>query len=193
MYNNIINKFRWGNFDKKECFIDESYMPSVHSTQFGMVRLASELARLGQKEKAVNVLDKFFTAFPHMNFPLDDNRVAPQVFSMYYSLDAADKAKPHLVTMYKALVEKQLFFDALKGSDAELFADDKEMNLYLLDNLLQLVATKKDEAFQKELLDLSAGLDENFQKQAKQTLSAPPPSMNPTAPNTSTTSDTGTK
>jgi hypothetical protein len=185
MYNNIMTKFRWGNFDKKECFIDESYMPSVHSIQFGMVRLASELAKAGQKEKAINILDKFFAAFPHMNFPLDDNRVAPQIFAMYYSLDAVDKAKPHMIEMYKALVEKQNFFDALKGSDANLFEEEKQMNLYLLDNILQLVATKKDDAFQKELLDLSASLDENFQKQAKQTLSAPPP------PNTPMLEDTG--
>ena len=57
MFDNMVGtedapaKFRWGNFDKQDLFIDESYMPSVQSLQYSLLRLTDALARETRKKK----------------------------------------------------------------------------------------------------------------------------------------------
>jgi Protein of unknown function (DUF2723) len=75
MYDNVINKFKWGNFDKIKTHIDHCYFPSVISTRYAMLRLAEEMLQKGEMDKAVKVVDKYFEAFPNMNFQYDYNTI----------------------------------------------------------------------------------------------------------------------
>jgi len=49
-------------------------MPSVHSLQYGFVRLTDALIKEGDKERAEATIDQFFKSFPHMNFPYEQSR-----------------------------------------------------------------------------------------------------------------------
>jgi hypothetical protein len=139
MYRNIMERYRWGNFDTHETFIDESYRPSVQSIQYSMMRLTDELLRMGDKTRAANVCEKLFAAFPHFNFPLDENRVAPQMLMYYYRTDAKDKADKVLETMAEALLEKRRFYTSLSRADDQmLFESDGSYNAYLLELVLAL-------------------------------------------------------
>ena len=68
-FENITTKFRWGNFDKKDLFVDRSFGPAIQSQKAAMLRAAQELLEEGKKDKAIAMADKFFEAFPSMNFP----------------------------------------------------------------------------------------------------------------------------
>ena len=50
-YENVMNKFKWGNFDTEDLFVDNSYMPSIQSMQLGMRRVSFEMLRDGQKDQ----------------------------------------------------------------------------------------------------------------------------------------------
>ncbi len=58
-YENIMNDFRWGNFDKHKLFVDESYAPSVQSLYLLMRRTADKYMRQGNTERAVALVDKY--------------------------------------------------------------------------------------------------------------------------------------
>jgi Protein of unknown function (DUF2723) len=159
MYKNVTEKFRWGGFDKKSLFVDESYMPSVQTVQYGMMRLATELMRTEQKEKAVKVADKFFEGFPDMNFPFADSRiitrdgktVLTQMLGVYYMAGEESKAKVHIQTLTNGLIDKQTFFVGLAGEDLTTFGEDSQMNLFLMESLLNFVSIGKDLELQKDL------------------------------------------
>ena len=111
-YDNVMNKFRWGNFDSPEqMFVDRSYMPSVQSMQLGMRRAALAFVDKGDNEKAVNLADKYFKAFPQHNFPYD--------FRTYYMVNifleagAYDKAKPVLENLSTAMLDQLRFYESL--------------------------------------------------------------------------------
>ncbi len=159
MFTNVTEKFRWGGFDKKDMFVDESYMPSVQTTQYGMMRLATELMRLNQQDKAVKVADKFFEGFPNMNFPFAESRIITrdgktvlmQMLSVYYMSAQESKAKVHIQTLAEGLIDKQTFFAGLSGTDLITFEEDSQMNLFLMENLLNFVSIGKDADLLKEL------------------------------------------
>lgn len=162
MYRNLTERFRWGNFDKKEMFVDESYSPSIQSMQYGMVRLARELVLRQDKERATKVVDKFFEAFPNMNFPFDESRpigqegkniftAVTQMLSFYYVLGEESKAKEHILTLANGYADKQAFYNSLSGTDKGYFANESQMNLYLMESLVSLVDMGKDEELKKQI------------------------------------------
>src|SRR5690606_28792975 len=70
-YDIVMNKWKWGNFDKEHLFVDRSYMAELQAMKLVMLRAAIEFDRQGDKKKAVEMANKYFEAFPHMNFPYD--------------------------------------------------------------------------------------------------------------------------
>jgi tetratricopeptide (TPR) repeat protein len=110
MYKNMMEKFRWGGFDKHELFVDESYMPSIQTLQFAFTRLAGELQQRGDKEKAIQTLDKMFEAFPHMNFPIDESFSRSQALEIYAQLGVPEKAEPHLRDLVLTTADKLQYY-----------------------------------------------------------------------------------
>lgn len=49
MYQNIMDKWKWGNFDKERSFVDRSYMPSLQTMRVSIIRLARQLIVEGKK------------------------------------------------------------------------------------------------------------------------------------------------
>jgi hypothetical protein len=177
-YKNIMEKFRWGNFDKENLFVDESYGPSIQSIQFAMLRLADELINENKKEQAVKVVDKFFEAFPDMNFPHHSSRAVPQALGLYFAVGEEGKARPIIENMANSLVEHQNFYQSLPASLAQDpgsgIKDQAEDNLRTMMQLLQIVQTGKDEELKKKLQTLFAQFGVALpQQQPRQPLDSP--------------------
>ncbi|MFZ4425958.1 MAG: protein O-mannosyl-transferase family [Saprospiraceae bacterium] len=149
-YKNVMEKFRWGNFDKKETFVDNSYMPSLQSMQLGMRRAAGEILRSGQKEKAVALTDKYFEVFPDMNFPYDYR--AYYMLDVYMDADAYNKAKP-IMEILAQNTEEQLRFYTSVSPDilANSFQLDYDMARRTMDRLIADAKRGEDKDFQTKL------------------------------------------
>jgi hypothetical protein len=129
MYQNLMEKFRWGGFDKYKMFVDESYSPSIQTQQYAFVRLVNELRQKGDKERAVKALEKMYEAFPNMNFPIDDSYAKRISLSIFIELDAAAKAKPHVLNLAEVSAEKLKYFSKFIGTD-DLYAFLVKFNNY---------------------------------------------------------------
>ena len=79
MYDNMMNKFRWGNAEKKGVYLDENNRRifSVFRRQFG--RLAISLAAEGNSEKAIAAAEKGLSIVPPDKMPYD-----------YYAVDLGE-------------------------------------------------------------------------------------------------------
>ena len=75
LYDNVMNKFKWGGFDEHELFVDRSYLPSVQSHRLTILRACEDFLNTGRKAKAGNLAKKYFEAFPHKNFALDEQSI----------------------------------------------------------------------------------------------------------------------
>ena len=72
LYENVMNKFVWGNVNHPNIFIDEYNKKTINIMQarYMFSRLAEALNNEGQNEKAIKVLDKLFEIFPNEKMPL---------------------------------------------------------------------------------------------------------------------------
>ena len=92
MYDNVMNKFKWGGVDKPGVYIDENVMRMCKSYRGALFnKLAEDLLKEGKKEKALNVLNKCMEVLPPENVPLD--WTALSTGELYYALDETEKAE----------------------------------------------------------------------------------------------------
>ncbi len=154
MYDNIMNKFRWGNFDKITTYINESYMPSVASNRFAMLRLARTLIKEGDNERAKNILNKYFEVFPHKNFPYDYN--AMYMIRLYEDAGAEADGKEHLLTLAREAADQLEFLDSLDDDTLQTaFRDDFEQWVGMMRELQQMVSSNPNYSdIKNEVLDL---------------------------------------
>ena len=71
MYDNMINKFKYGNLDKPGIYIDENTMRMCRTHRMMFADLAEALAAQGEREKAIEVLDFAEKVLPPYNVSYD--------------------------------------------------------------------------------------------------------------------------
>ena len=121
-YNNIINKWRWGNFDNEDLYVDNSYAAEIQAMKIVMMRTAEELMDEGKTEKAAEMSKRYFKSFPHMNFAYDES-VVPFIKILIETGEKAE-AKKHLGILAEETSQKLRFFDSVDEDDFESFRQD---------------------------------------------------------------------
>ncbi len=150
VFNNIMTKFKWGNFDKEKTFITNSYQPSVQTTQYSILRTAMDMIQNNDKARAVQLLDKNFEAFPNFNFPYDIQTM--YFINAYVAAGAYDKSKPHIKILVENLLANFKFYDSLDRETLQgTFGQDYGRDMQTKEQLLQLVEREKDTAYKAEL------------------------------------------
>lgn len=90
MYNNMVNKFKWGNMNKKGVYLDETNLRMTMNLRNNFYRLATALYQEGKNDKALKCLDKTEELMP-------DDVVAYNYFNLliadlYLQLGQKEKA-----------------------------------------------------------------------------------------------------
>lgn len=150
LFDNVTNKWRWGNFDKLDTYINHSYGPSLQSMQFAIQRGALALLQEGDESKAVTLTDQYFEAFPDMNFEYGIH--AAYMIDVYSRTGNYDKAKPHMQILARNTLDRLNYFgslseDILRSS----YNNDFQASLAIADRLVQYAQRANDEAYLKEL------------------------------------------
>lgn len=91
MFDNMMNKFKWGGANNPDVYLDENVLRLCKSFRYMFVRLASALIEEGQKEKAIQVLDKESAELPGFNVPRGSESFA--LVDMYFELGEKEKGQ----------------------------------------------------------------------------------------------------
>jgi hypothetical protein len=121
-YDNIMNKWKWGNLDQKDAFVDESYAAELQAMKIVMMRTSQALLEEGKTQKSVEMAQRFFQAFPHFNFPYDES-VVPFI-EIIAEHGSKDEARKHLDILAEETKQKMIFFTSLDDDDFQSFGSD---------------------------------------------------------------------
>ncbi len=89
MYDNMMNKFRYGNMNQPGIYIDETVMRICQTHRMQFSSLATALIQEGQYEKALKVLDYADEMLPPYNIPY--NQTSMGMADSYYKLGETAK------------------------------------------------------------------------------------------------------
>ena len=102
MYDNLMNKFKFGGIDKPGIYIDENAMRMCYSHRRIFAQLGMQLVAEGKYDKAKAALDYAEQMIPAMNVPYDWENGAYQMADVYGQIGETEKA----AQMVKALADK---------------------------------------------------------------------------------------
>ena len=135
MYDNVMNKFKWGGVDKPGVYIDENVMRMCKSYRMALFnKLAEDLLKEGKNDKALNVLDKCMEVLPPENVPLD--YTALSTGELYYALDQDEKAEEVFTGIAENAMRNIDWFFRLKPSQLASVARELEHNLAVMQQVL---------------------------------------------------------
>lgn len=148
-YDNIMNNWAWGNFDKIDTHIDNSYMAEVQAMKYTMLRTALGHLYARDNAKAADVANKFFEAFPNMNFRYDAG-ITPFINVLLQAQDF-DNAKKNISILTNEIVQQGEFLLSLDSEDLFSFDQDLDMAIQGISEVLSSSGKVNDAAYASEI------------------------------------------
>lgn len=150
IHDKVLNVFKWGGFDTHDQFVSNSFVPSLLAHKTMIERAALELITQGDNTKAIELIDKYFEAFPHMNFPYDAQIL--NMLRMYDQAGAYDKAKEKMEILDDQTEQYLRFYQSLSPQDLRMgFNGDQKTWLSVADELQRLANANNDTEYANEL------------------------------------------
>lgn len=98
------NGFKWGNMKGKGVYVDYYTMRMVYGIRVQMMFLVNDLIAKGEKEKAIQILDKVFEEMPIENNQVPADDICVRLCASYYQAGAKEKGD----ALAKQLAELEL-------------------------------------------------------------------------------------
>lgn len=157
MYDNVMNKFVFGNMNDERVYLDENNMRMTTNFRINFSRLAEELMNQGRRDSAIKVLDKCVEVMPDKTVPY--NYFMTKIAELYYRAGGAmnrdtlsvgdpelNKANKELIDKGNAIASRILdiysnnidYYLSLKGTKYYKLVDqDENQAMYILQALAQ--------------------------------------------------------
>ncbi|MDR1116251.1 MAG: DUF2723 domain-containing protein [Tannerella sp.] len=151
MYDNIMNKFKWGGIDKPGTYLEENTMRMCKSyRQVLFADLAETLIKEEKIDSAIKVLDRCMEVMPEENVPYDLS-VYP-IARLYFSLGEVEKAKFITAKMVDRCMIEVDWMLRLKPSQREAFIRNINYNLAIMRDILS-VSLQYDKDFAQSYVE----------------------------------------
>ena len=167
LYENLMNKFEWGNIDNApDMYLDYTNTRLIGNIRLYFTQLAEALAREGDNERALAVLDRIQEKLPAN--VIEYNYIGPQMANLYYQLGEKDKGNvlaKHLMDVGVSDMRYYLSFDA---SDASSIRQDLEIERTLLYRVIESAKSNMPEEEMSTYITAQAELEPLFQARMRE-------------------------
>ena len=179
MYNNVMNKFVFGNMNNENVYLDENNIRMTTNFRINFTRLAEELISEGKRDSAVLVLDKCVEVMPDKTVPY--NYFMTKVAELYYraagamngmdslrSNDIELSTKNALIAKGNAISQRMIdiyvdnmnYYLSLKGTKYfKLVDSDMNQALYILQAMSGILKQTNQKEFsdkaEKQFMDIA--------------------------------------
>ena len=129
MYDNLMNKFKFGGIDKPDIYIDENTMRMCYTHRRIFAQLITQLMKEGKKDKALAALEYAEKMIPAFNVPYDVQNGALEMAEAYYQLGNNTKADQIIDELANKSVEYLTWYLSL--DDNHLLMSQREFIMHL--------------------------------------------------------------
>ncbi len=138
MYDNIMNKYKWGGVDKPGTYIDENVMKMCKTYRVAVFsKLAYTLMAEDKKDKALSLIDRAMEVLPAANVPLDASVLS--FAELYYDLGQPQKAEE----LYTGIIENSMrnvnWFFRLNPSQLRSVMGELGQDLAIIQEALRVI------------------------------------------------------
>ncbi len=151
MYDNLMNKFKWGGMNNPDVYIDENNKRMMTNIRNSFNRLATGLIAEGKNDKAIEVIDRCFKLVPQ-------NIVAPEYFAMeladsYFKAGAKEKGKAVLEQAFETYNDELGYYFSLdrKFLQTKSINEEIQRDLFYMQRMERTARNSGDTEFAKKI------------------------------------------
>ena len=138
VYNNVMNRFKWGGLDKPGLYIDETVMRMCYTHRHLLAQLAMQLIAEGQNAKAEKVLRKAEKVLPEYNVPYTFMSGAADMARAYALIGKKADAARILNKVWADAKSYADYYLQLTGSRFMMSQNDVLRQLYIMQNIADI-------------------------------------------------------
>ena len=138
VYNNVMNRFKWGGLDKPGLYIDETVMRMCYTHRHLLAQLAMQLIAEGQNAKAEKVLRKAEKMLPEYNVPYTFMSGAADMARAYALIGKKADAARILNKVWADAKSYADYYLQLTGSRFMMSQNDVLRQLYIMQNIADI-------------------------------------------------------
>lgn len=136
-YNLFTEKFSWGGVNQEGVYLEDAVSVNNSKNMRGNFSiLANHLVESGQKQKAINVLDKAVKEFPNEKLQFDRYDIA--LAEVYLKAGEIKKGQDVLNKIISYYVSYVKYLEQFKGKKAKSVEGEKLLSIYVLAELGEL-------------------------------------------------------
>ena len=138
VYNNVMNRFKWGGLDKPGLYIDETVMRMCYTHRHLLAQLAMQLIAEGQNAKAEKVLRKAEKVLPEYSVPYTFMSGAADMARAYALIGKKADAARILNKVWADAKSYADYYLQLTGSRFMMSQNDVLRQLYIMQNIADI-------------------------------------------------------
>ena len=145
MYDNLMNKFKFGGIDNPDIYLDETVLRMCDTHRRMFVQLTSQLIKEGKKDKALKALDYCEKVIPSTTVPHDYlMSSSKEMAENYLALGQQQKAEKILNELANNAVEYATWYLSLDDARFASSYENCMRYFYILDDVCKTIAQMKD-------------------------------------------------
>ena len=160
LYDNIMNRFEWGNIKDPGVNIDYFHdnIVAVMKYRNTCLRLAEQLRSEGKNGKALEVLDKIMEELPLSQIPADNTLL--NYIPMYYALGATEKGN----SLLKELAEnnyqmlKYIYSLEPRFANSPNIQQEENISVHVVSMLVDMASRSGQRELAQEIKDKVEGI-----------------------------------
>jgi tetratricopeptide (TPR) repeat protein len=162
MYDNLMNKFEYGNMNDPDIYIDENNVRMMTNIRNSFNRLASALISEGKKDSAVAVIDRCLELIP--NEIVQYEYFAMELAESYFKAGAVDKGKAMVETAFGTFDNELGYYLSLdrKLIQTQDVNEEIQRNMFYLQKMERMVRNSGDTELAKKIADSLQAYFEKF-------------------------------
>lgn len=165
MYDNLMNKFKFGGINKAGIYIDENTMRMCYTHRRIFTQLITQLLKEGKKDKALKALEYCEKMIPASNVPYDYQNSAQSMAEAYYLLGQKAKGDKIMDALANKSMEYLIWYLSMSNQQLTISGQEFMYHIYLLDEEIKIMEKYKS----KQTSHYAGKLEELYSMYASRT------------------------
>ena len=154
MYDNLMNKFKFGGIDNPDIYLDETVLRMCYTHRRIFAQLGMQLAREGKKDKALKLLQKVEKEIPAVTVNHTWHSGSPEIARTWLALGQPSKAEDIAEQLGNTACEYLDWYLSLPPRYAKMSTSDVRYYFYQLQEVQELLSatnSKKAAEYEKAI------------------------------------------
>jgi hypothetical protein len=149
MYDNLVNKFRWGGVDSSDIYLDENVLRMLGNFRSTFARLALQLISENKPDSARKALEKCLQVVPDRVVPFNVYNIL--IVEAYLRLGDTDRANEIISVLKGNVYADMKYFAGLGPKYNSYLLYEKRVAFYTLDELRRLADAYNQPELKQEM------------------------------------------